>query len=244
MNLAIDIGNSYCKLGVFDKDNKIDVLTKEKPVAPLIEEVLTRYEIRSLIYSSVVKSEKVTLEDTGNREGIKIYSLTSECRLPFKIAYRSPATLGTDRLAAVAGADNKFHGRNVLIIDAGTAVTYDILTSGSVYSGGNISPGIQMRFKALNTFTSRLPLVEPNWDYPFVADTTTEAISSGVLQGLVFEINEYIRNFIGLYNDPEIIITGGDGQMLSGKTIYKPVWFPDLVIEGLNYILNYNAKVY
>ncbi len=240
MNLAIDIGNSFYKLGIFDGDHKVFVTRTPELTIDFLNELNLKYNIEKLIYSSVKGNDKV-LESLNSKIDIIVLEVSASCNLPFSIEYLSPDTLGSDRLAAVAGAYNKFKDRNVLIIDAGTAVTYDLLLAKGVYKGGNISPGLSMRFKALNTFTGKLPLVIPDYKYDMIGNNTVEAIRTGVQQGLIFEINEYIRNFKIRYKDLEIVITGGDGEFISDKVEYPLEFIGDLVIEGLNYILNYNA---
>ena len=240
MNLAIDIGNSFYKLGIFDGDHKVFVTRTPELTIDFLNELNLKYNIEKLIYSSVKGNDKV-LESLNSKIDIIVLEVSAGCNLPFSIEYLSPDTLGSDRLAAVAGAYNKFKDRNVLIIDAGTAVTYDLLLAKGVYKGGNISPGLSMRFKALNTFTGKLPLVIPDYKYDMIGNNTVEAIRTGVQQGLIFEINEYIRNFKIRYKDLEIVITGGDGEFISDKVEYPLEFIGDLVIEGLNYILNYNA---
>jgi type III pantothenate kinase len=129
----------------------------------------------------------------------------------------------------------------VLVIDAGTAITFDFL-SATKYNGGNISPGIDMRFRALNKFTIKLPLVARSEDFSFPARNTTDAIIAGVITGVTYEINEYIRTFKKKYKNLKIIITGGDSSFLKDKISAGVIYIPDIVIDGLNFILDYNAK--
>ncbi len=133
-----------------------------------------------------------------------------------------------------------FPGSEVLIIDAGTAITFDYL-SGNLYKGGNISPGLTMRFKALHKFTDKLPLVSQAEDYTFPGRNTNDAIKAGVITGIIYEINEYIRTFKNTHSDFNIILTGGDSEFLKDKIDYKISYVPDIVIDGLNHILEYNA---
>jgi type III pantothenate kinase len=170
-----------------------------------------------------------------------VHVLSYKSKLPFKIEYNTPETLGTDRIAAVAGAFSLFPGSEILVIDAGTALTFEFLST-DTYKGGTISPGLTMRFKALNKFTDRLPLVSPTTNYSFPGQNTTDAIVAGVITGVVYEINEYIRTFENKHSDFNIILTGGDSEFLKDKINYQITYIPDIVIDGLNYILEYNAK--
>lgn len=243
MNLAIDIGNSFLKIGVFDNEKKLFVESYRDFDAKSLEYLLKEYKIIKAICSSVRKEDE-SIENMLGEAGISLHKLSHTSRLPFRSLYETPRTLGTDRIAALAFGYNKYPGRNVLLIDAGTAVTYDLLNESGVFEGGNISPGIGIRYRALNEFTGRLPLVSPDNKYDILGRNTENAIRSGVQQGLVFEINEYIRNLKKTHRNLEILMTGGDARYLSEKVEHKVSYEKDMIIEGLNYILIYNAQVY
>ena len=166
--------------------------------------------------------------------------LSAETPIPFKVDYETPDTLGMDRLAAIAGAYNFSGGNDVLVIDAGSAITFDTIVNGR-YPGGSISPGLSMRFKALNEFTARLPLVMPSEAVNFPARNTRSAIATGVVEGLVFEINEYIRRFRKEGGKKVVFLTGGDSVFLLERIDNEVTHLPELVLEGLNFILEYNA---
>ena len=157
------------------------------------------------------------------------------------IDYRTPETLGTDRIAAIAGGCLHLGSSNFLVIDAGTAITYDYLIDNK-FKGGNISPGIDLRLRALNQFTDKLPLVDKNSVYTSPGQNTNDAILAGVIIGVVYEINQYIRTFIKENNKSKVILTGGDSVFLKDRLAQKIKYMPDLVTDGLNYILKYNAK--
>jgi type III pantothenate kinase len=167
----------------------------------------------------------------------------AQLKLPFTIEYRTPHTLGNDRIAAVAAANAQFPGQNCLVIDAGTAITFDLIDSQNVYRGGNISPGLSMRFQALHTFTQKLPLIEQSGETPLLGYSTETAIRSGVIWGVVFEIERYINELKGMYPNLQIMLTGGDSVFLADKINY-PIFVDEfLVLKGLNRILEYNAQV-
>jgi len=240
MNLIIDIGNTSIKLAVFSGWEKkfiyrFDELNREE-----LEKNLSAYEPGKAIISSV-RDIPVLLSDLLSERVPFVHILSHRSNLPFKIEYETPETLGTDRIAAVAGAFNAFPGSDVLVIDAGTAITFDSLT-GIIYKGGNISPGIDMRFRALNKFTGKLPLVSRSEDFSFPARNTTDAIIAGVITGITYEINEYIRTFEKKHKNLKVIITGGDSSYLKDKISAVTTYMPDIVIDGLNFILEYNAK--
>jgi type III pantothenate kinase len=240
MNLIVDIGNTSTKLAVYKAGKKISVSRINELSCDELEKELSGINIKRAIISSVKKLPPF-ITDLLFTNIKDVHVLSHKSKLPFKVKYETPETLGTDRIAAVAGAFRIFAGENVLIIDAGTAITYDFL-SGNSYKGGNISPGIGMRFKALNKFTGKLPLVEKASDFSFPGRNTRDAILAGVIGGVTYEINEYIRTFKKEHKNIKVIITGGDSGFLEERISFKAKYMPDIVIDGLNYILEYNAK--
>jgi len=159
--------------------------------------------------------------------------------MPITIQYKTPQTLGRDRIASAVGAYTKHPDRNLLVIDSGTAITYDLIQAGGIYSGGNISPGMTIRFKALNNYTKRLPMLDENGDIPELGYDTESAIRAGVVNGIVKEINAYIDEFEIKYPDLLVFLTGGHSFYFETKL--KKSIFADgnLVLDGLNEILNY-----
>jgi type III pantothenate kinase len=240
MNLIVDVGNTSTKLAIYKDGKKISLLKINEFRCEELERVLSGSSIKRAIISSV-KRLPPFIFDLLFANIPYVHVLSYKSQLPFKIEYETPRTLGSDRIAAVAGAYCRFCGENVLIIDSGTAITFDFLY-GELYIGGNISPGIDMRFKALNKFTGTLPLLEKSSGFSFPGRNTTDAILAGVIGGVTYEINEYIRTFKKEHKDIKVIITGGDGDFLKDRITFRTFYLPDLVIDGLNYILEYNAK--
>jgi type III pantothenate kinase len=239
MNLIIDIGNSSTKLALYDNSRKLSVSRLYDLSCAELEKKLSGLRIERAIISSV-RDLPPFINDLffANIPDVHILSLKS--KLPFRIEYETPETLGTDRIAGVAGAFNLFPGSDLLVIDAGTAITFDVLTDG-VYRGGNISPGLSLRFRALNKFTGRLPLVTLDDSYTSPGKNTRESILAGVITGVTYEINEYIRTFEKKSLDTKVLITGGDSMFLKDKIDHQATYMPDMVLDGLNYILEYNA---
>ncbi len=239
MNLIIDIGNTSLKIALIESDQIIlkSKLTGFESMIKFVGDM--EQPVKKAILSTVRDVPEPVIADIKNIAEY-FHHLTHASSFPFKIDYQTPQTLGMDRLAAVAGAYNKYADSNVLVIDAGTAVTYDLLTK-ETYRGGSISPGLDIRFRALSSFTGRLPLVERNEDTIFPASSTVSGINCGVVNGIVFEINEYIRSFKKIYPDGMVIMTGGDAEFLSAKMDEKVTLEPELVTRGLNFILEYNA---
>ncbi len=240
MNLIYDIGNTSNKLAVYDKGEKVFSSRSKGFNCDDICKIISHYKIEKGIICSV-KLLPDFIYDLISINIPKTHILTHNTKLPFKNEYSTPETLGSDRIAAVAGAYFMYPGRNVLVIDAGTAVTYDYL-SGKVYKGGNIAPGLSMRFKALHKFTSKLPLCSTIERFDSPGKNTIQAITAGVINGLIYEINEYIRSFQENNIDSMVVLTGGDSEYLKERISYKVNFQPDLLFTGLNHILEYNEK--
>jgi type III pantothenate kinase len=168
--------------------------------------------------------------------------LDANTPLPIENCYTTKETLGKDRIAAVVGAFDLYPDTNVLVIDAGTALTYDLLNEKHQYLGGNISPGIDMRFQALNQFTGKLPLVEQR-DFNKLYGTSTEhAIRAGVQNGVVFEVDRAIDTFKEFYKNLKVIITGGNAEFFDKKLKNSFFVHFNLIALGLNRILEYNGE--
>jgi len=240
VKLIIDEGNSCIKLGIFDQCNIIysdSALIDDKNK---IINIIKKYKINSAIISSVIKNGDKDLQEIIRYYVKKVSLFDHTLMLPFKNFYETPKTLGKDRLAAVAGAQMLFPDENLLVIDAGTAITYDFLHEGKNYLGGNIAPGLEMRLKSLNAFTNRLPLVEINPEAEFPGKNTFDAIASGAFTGMIFEIEGYREFCRQKWGDFKTIITGGD-SLYFGKNLKKTIFVnQNLVLLGLNRILEYN----
>ena len=239
MNLVIDIGNTTAKIAVFDGEELTEIHYGSNRSLACLPTLAGSFPIKRGILSSVVTvTEEMRSQIAAS--GIPMMWLTPETSLPVANLYQTPQTLGPDRLAAVVAANYMQPGKNCLVIDAGTCITYDFIDAAGNYRGGNISPGMQMRLKALNEFTDKLPLVAHEGDCPLWGVSTETAIRAGVRQGIGLEIEGYIRR--EKEKDPHLLVflTGGDGFSLADPI--KETIFADkmLVLKGLNRILNYN----
>ena len=238
MNAAIDIGNTKTKLGIFNGAKLFSLKTFDA-IQNLGEE-LAGMTLEAAIVSSV------KLSDAEIKEKLELplgtIFLGMETPLPFQNNYQSN-TLGLDRIAAMAGAQVLYPNEHVLVIDAGTCITYEVLEAGKIYHGGAISPGMQMRFKSMHNFTARLPLVKPEPIDSWVGNTTEKAMLSGVVHGIIAEMQAYILEIESKYSPLTVIITGGDAKFFESKI--KPTIFaiPELVLLGLNAILRHNASI-
>jgi type III pantothenate kinase len=233
MNLAIDFGNTRIKVGVFEGDSLTARVLFDDTKG--LRDFLETKTFANAIVSSVNMDVHQAL-GWINASGMKL-PLTSTMDLPVTISYETPATLGVDRIAAVCGAQAMFPGRDCLVIDAGTCVTYELVRASGVYEGGAISPGIRMRFDAMNHFTARLPLVKPLSGAPLTGKSTEQSMQSGVMNGLEEEIKGIIERYQQEFTTLQVILCGGDSDLF--ENIAKPSIFvaPDLVLIGLNAIL-------
>ncbi len=241
MNLIIDIGNTFTKISVFDKQEvKTETVSGELQPSDIGEFLMGLSGVDSVIVSAV-KDYSPDLKEYLTRNFRVFVELNADTPLPVKNCYKTKDTLGNDRIAAAVGANYLYPKKNVLVVDAGTAITYDLIDENGHYIGGNISPGIEMRFKALNRFTGRLPLVSKKNIDKLVGQTTEEAILAGVMQGVVFEVERTINAFKEIYTNLIVIITGGDAIFFDKKLKnYFFVHF-NLIAIGLNRILKYNG---
>jgi type III pantothenate kinase len=241
MNLCIDQGNSSTKIGIFDQDKLIESCVLEKFEANEVSEIFAQFPINACIVSSVIHENEKLLDDLSRRcnHFIVLSHLTP---VPIVNEYKTPETLGRDRLAVVVGASFLNPEHDILVVDAGTAITYDFIDSNKVYWGGNIAPGLTLRLRALHEFTQRLPLVEPQIDSPILGNDTQSALVSGALHGIVYEIDGYINTLKIKYPKLSVFLTGG--SIFYFDTKLKSAIFAErnLVLIGLNRILQYNVQ--
>ena len=239
MKLIIDIGNTVVKMVAFRGDEPVDVVRSEDGKFSCLDAFVDKYNFRCGIVGTVrdlTDSETKAL----SRLPFPILRFSSDTPVPITNRYRTPETLGSDRLAAVIGASSLKPGKDLLIIDAGTCITYEVIDARGNYWGGNIAPGMQMRLRALHEFTARLPLVEAEGEVPGMGYNTETAIRSGVLRGMKYEIEGYIKSMRSKFPHLLVFLTGGDH--INFDTNIKNIIFSDkyIVPRGLNKILDYN----
>ncbi|NAS31406.1 type III pantothenate kinase [Flavobacteriaceae bacterium R38] len=240
MNLVVDVGNTQIKLAVFEKDRLLlDKRILVHDFLKEIDEIKIRFtEIKRGIVSSVGNLPDNYLHFL--QENYQIHILTNNSKIPFKNKYSTPKTLGVDRIALVSAAVNKYPQRNVLIIDAGSCITYDFINEQKEYLGGAISPGLEMRFKALNHYTAGLPLLKSEDFEGFIGDSTKASMISGIQNGMVYEVEGFIGKYSEKYKDLTVILTGGDLHFLSKRLKNTIFANPKFILGGLNQILEYN----
>ena len=240
MNLTLDIGNTLTKTGIFEGDTLRKTISFASFEEADLEKICSSYKIKQVIFSSV-KEKTNELTDLLKKKSLVFIELTHETPLPIVNTYKTPHTLGKDRLAAVVGANFLQPNHDLLVIDAGTAITFDVITSAGVYWGGTISPGMDMRLKALHVFTEKLPLVAPQNEVSIRGEDTNSAIWNGVANGILFEIDGYITALKAIYPNLYVFLTGGSAFFFD-KKLKNPIFaVENLVLTGLNRILNYNV---
>jgi len=239
LSLCIDQGNSSTKVGIFEQDKLIEKIVFERFGKNEIKILFESYVIYSCIYSTVVAHDADTISELKKKTNFFI-EFSHKTAIPIHNQYATPQTLGKDRLAGVIGASFLQPATNVLVIDAGSAITYDFIDTNGNYRGGNISPGINLRLRALHEFTNKLPLVEAKVESPLLGNDTQSAILSGVLYGIVFEIDGYIENIRKEHRSLSIFLTGGSTFYLVNKLKNAIFANENLILIGLNRILQYN----
>lgn len=240
MNLTIDAGNTSVKLVLFDRDKQHLISHPKKFLLKDLKNIFSKFPIQHTIISSVVETEKNILHYL--RTKATLIELDSHTKIPIKNKYKSSATLGSDRLAAVVGAAKLFPGSNVLVIDAGTCVKYDFVNSKKEYLGGSISPGLRMRFEALHNFTNRLPFIQQGKYTKLIGTTTKDSILTGVQSGMVHEMNGFIEQYKNRYRTLQVVMSGGDAPLFAGRIKSSIFAAPNLIQIGLNEILKYNVE--
>ena len=239
MNGCIDMGNTSTKIAFFEGEKMQSHHMVENHLEEIIALVESHQPDRVLVSS--VGNEELThqvIEQISQLCDVQL--LSTKMKTSFSNAYQSLDTLGLVRFAAVAGAYHLYPNQNVLIIDAGTCLTLDFVDKEGVYQGGSILPGLQMRLQALHQLTNRLPLIESEWPEDFIGKNTKQSIQTGVLQGMVHELDGFIEQYRAEYGKVILILCGGDAHFFESRSKNEIFAHPNLVLEGMNSILNIN----
>ncbi|WP_026754979.1 type III pantothenate kinase [Sediminibacter sp. Hel_I_10] len=241
MNLVIDVGNTNVKLAVFENAKMLDrIISSERELLETLDALYSKYPtIEAGIVSAVGRFENQQL--LSLQKNVHILELTHNLKFPFKNNYATPKTLGVDRIALVAAAVYQYPQTNVLVIDAGTCITYDFVDAQSVYQGGAISPGLSLRYKALHDYTEKLPLLSIAYPKGLIGNSTQESIHSGVVFGVVNELKGLVSQYRQKYPDLTVILTGGDSELLSNQLKNGIFANSNFLLEGLNFLLEYNS---
>jgi len=239
MNLAIDIGNTRTKIGLFDHKKLSTVMTFDHLREIKLQEIIAGFDVQRAIISSTIEIPAALLKEF---ETIPQHiELSSEIPLPFHNRYSTPNTLGKDRLALIAAAQTCFPQQNNLVIGCGTCITFNFINEKNDFFGGSIHPGLKMRLQAMHTFTGKLPLIELENKVELIGTDTKSSILTGVLFAAAREIDGMIDEYLVKFPEMNIIITGGDADMLVYRLKNQIFAIPHFTLIGLNHILEYNA---
>lgn len=242
MNLVIDIGNSQTKVAVFDAGEIVQTICMESLNIARLGDFKRSYPTLNQAILSSVADVDAELLKILKKDFDYFIEFDHQTAVPIGNLYESKETLGLDRLAAAVGGTSLFPGKELLVIDAGTAITYDLIDKNNRFLGGNISPGLKIRFRALHEFTKKLPEIERADQWPDIGKTTEEAIRAGVQNGMIFEIDGMIDHVRKDWPECQVILTGGDLFFFDKKlknTIFVKF---EITLIGLNRILVYNAE--
>ncbi len=239
-NLCIDIGNTRIKIGVFEDRNLVFHTVFYTMKDQEVSNLLKNHHIDKAISSSTRKS--LTAFEKRIKKRIPLVRLNEKTPVPIINTYNTPETLGKDRLAAVVGCTKLFPDKTCLVIDAGTCITYDLITADKKYLGGNISPGLHMRARAMHDFTSALPKVKISYHEDYLGKSTIHAIQNGILWGTKLEIESFIALIKRDFEKINVIITGGDAHIFENLINSKIFAHSFLVLEGLDEIINHHAE--
>jgi type III pantothenate kinase len=241
MELILDLGNTNQKIALFDAGRLCWVEHYDQVTPSIIKKASHDNDgINSCILSSVVEIPPDLYSYLTTHFRLVVLDATTP--VPILNRYGSPETLGKDRLAAAVGGANLFPGRPVLVINAGTALTFDLVSGKGEYLGGSISPGMNMRFNALHTFTRQLPLLSYSEIDFLIGNTTDGSVLSGVINGMTAEIEGMAAGYTEEYTDLKIILSGGDLNYFVNRLKISIFAFQNIVIYGLQQILAFNDK--
>lgn len=239
MNLILDVGNSLVKCALFQKGEILEKHTFSSDGGELdIDKLILKHSPKNAIWCGVADTQTALKSNLAQK--VPTVEVNYRMKLPFQNLYKTPTTLGHDRIALVSGAALLFPHSAVLVVDAGSCVTFDFIDEKGQYFGGSISPGLNMRYKALGHFTDKLPTLTPEHFNNFTGSNTREAIHAGVYRGFLYEIQARINQYVTENEFLTIILTGGDLDYLRIETKNRIFANPNFLLESLNVLLDYN----
>lgn len=238
MNLVVDSGNTQAKAALFEHDEIIASARSGNNEWTFVFELIRKYNPSFAIISDVSDTTSAMAKEL--KKNMEVLYVNGKTSVPLKMNYSTPETLGPDRLAAAVYGKKLFPDNNILVIQTGTCITYEFVSREGEYSGGAISPGIDMRLKSMNTFTAKLPLVKKKEIDHLIGNTTNESILSGVINGCIAEIDGIIDQYRKNFSDLKVVAGGGDIFFFDKKLKNKIFATENLVLRGLNEILKFN----
>jgi type III pantothenate kinase len=238
ITLCFDFGNTRLKCAIFKNSLLNEVIILPNDSTETLQEVLNKYLPTKTILSSVIDHNIEIEKLLGSRS--VFHKISINTKLPFTTPVNKPETIGADRIAVVAAAVYFYPSKNNLIIAMGSCITYNFINKYHQFLGGGISPGMQMRFTSLNSFTAKLPLIKPDWNFPLVGYNTKTNILSGVLLGMCYEVDGTIEAYTKKYSNFNVLLTGGDAPYFVHHLKNEIFADPDLIFKGLYAISEYN----
>ena len=238
VTLCFDFGNTRLKCAVFDDRSLREVIVLENDNVETIEQLIKAYRPAKTLLSSVIDHNQET--EKTLKATTRFHKLDHHSKIPITTPVGKPETIGADRLGLVVAAVDLFPNKNNLVIGLGTAITYNFINKYHEFLGGGISPGMEMRFKSLHTFTALLPLVEKDWNLPLVGYDTRTNILSGVILGMAKEIDGMIDAYAEKYGNFNVLLTGGDAPYFVYHLKNKIFADPNLIFKGLYAISELN----
>jgi type III pantothenate kinase len=239
LNLVVDIGNTRTKTALYQGDTLVDLSIHDHYESIFLEDLIEKSS--NIIVGSVLNDVDALLSKLATLKPCQLF--TTQTQIPIQNKYQSISSLGSDRIAASIGAYYLYPNNNVLVIDAGTCIKYNFTNSNNEYLGGGISPGIEMRFRALHQLTAKLPIVTFNKNFDeLIGNSTENSILSGVINGTIQEIDGVINSYKLNFPNLICVLTGGDAEYLSNRLKNSIFTHQNLVLKGLNDILNYSIE--
>ncbi|RYG05033.1 MAG: type III pantothenate kinase [Chitinophagaceae bacterium] len=235
---CFDFGNTRKKCAVFTGRDLTDLVVMEDDNEQTILDLLEKYHPEKTLLSSVINHNPLIEKILAERS--RFHKLDHHSKIPITTPVGKPETIGADRLGLVVGAADLFPGKNNLVIGLGSAITYNFINKFNEFLGGGISPGMEMRFRSLNSFTDLLPLVKKDWNFPLIGYDTRTNILSGVILGMAKEIDGIIESYEEKYANFNVVLTGGDTTFFVHHLKKKIFADPNLIYKGLYAICEYN----
>jgi len=237
--LCLDFGNTRLKCAVFRGDVFKDILVLENGHVATIEQLLDTYSPDAVILASVVNHDPAI--ETILAKRTRFHKLGHQSRLPFATPVGKPDTIGADRLALAAAAVHLYPGKHTLVVGLGSCITFNFVNKFHEFLGGSISPGLEMRFRAMHEFTAKLPLVKADWNFPLIGYDTRTNMLSGVILGMSKEIDGIINEYALKYSNFNVLLTGGDMGFFVPHLKNEIFADPHLIYKGLYAISTSNA---
>jgi type III pantothenate kinase len=238
VTLCFDFGNTRKKVAVFQEKKIIETITLADDTIETIQSLISKYQPAKSILSSVVDHNTVIEELLSSKT--KFHKLSHLTKTPFTVAVGKPETMGADRLALAAAAVHLHPKKNNLVIGLGTCATYNFINKFHEFVGGSISPGLEMRLKAMSQFTAKLPFVKPDNNVPLIGYDTNTNLLGGVVLGMAYEIDGFINAYKERFWNFNVLLTGGDIAYLGSHLKNKIFADPDLIFKGLYEISELN----